>query len=193
MTGAGAPGGPGIIKCLKEISNSTLIVADADEKASGRYLNNFFLKIPKANSKNFVEVVLDICIKNNIQIIFPLVTNELFVFSKNKNIFLKNNIKVIVSDYESLVIANNKSLLYKHLEKYGINTPMYRVVTNYKNFFKAKEEIISKKSSIKISEIELELLAEELRSAVNSLGRITGNVDVEDLLEVIFSDFCIGK
>ena len=147
MTGAGAPGGPGIIKCLKEISNSTLIVADADEKASGRYLNNFFLKIPKANSKNFVEVVLDICIKNNIQIIFPLVTNELFVFSKNKNIFLKNNIKVIVSDYESLVIANNKSLLYKHLEKYGINTPMYRVVTNYKNFFKAKEEIISKKSS----------------------------------------------
>ena len=47
--------------------------------------------------------------------------------------------------------------------------------------------------SIKISEIELELLAEELRSAVNSLGRITGNVDVEDLLEVIFSDFCIGK
>lgn len=38
-----------------------------------------------------------------------------------------------------------------------------------------------------------ELMAEELRGAVNALGRITGRVDVEDLLDVIFRDFCIGK
>lgn len=38
-----------------------------------------------------------------------------------------------------------------------------------------------------------ELGAEELRLAVRALGRITGRVDVEDLLDVIFGDFCIGK
>ena len=38
-----------------------------------------------------------------------------------------------------------------------------------------------------------ELVAEDLRLAVRCLGRITGSVDVEDLLDVIFSDFCIGK
>ncbi len=38
-----------------------------------------------------------------------------------------------------------------------------------------------------------ELMAQELRFAVNALGRITGRVDVEDLLDVIFKDFCIGK
>jgi tRNA modification GTPase len=38
-----------------------------------------------------------------------------------------------------------------------------------------------------------ELLAEELRAASHALGRITGRVDVEDLLDVIFSSFCIGK
>jgi tRNA modification GTPase len=38
-----------------------------------------------------------------------------------------------------------------------------------------------------------ELTAEDLRLATRSLGRITGRVDVEDLLDVIFRDFCIGK
>jgi tRNA modification GTPase len=38
-----------------------------------------------------------------------------------------------------------------------------------------------------------ELLAEELRIAIHSLGRLTGRVDVEDILDVIFRDFCIGK
>ena len=38
-----------------------------------------------------------------------------------------------------------------------------------------------------------ELRAEELRLAAERLGRIVGAVDVEDLLDVIFSQFCIGK
>lgn len=38
-----------------------------------------------------------------------------------------------------------------------------------------------------------ELLAEDIRLATRALGRITGRVDVEDLLDVIFSEFCIGK
>jgi tRNA modification GTPase len=38
-----------------------------------------------------------------------------------------------------------------------------------------------------------ELRAEDLRLAWRNLGRITGRVDVEDLLDVIFRDFCLGK
>ena len=40
---------------------------------------------------------------------------------------------------------------------------------------------------------EVALLAEDLRLAVRALGRITGRVDVEDILDVIFGEFCIGK
>jgi tRNA modification GTPase len=39
----------------------------------------------------------------------------------------------------------------------------------------------------------LELRAEELRDASFNLGKISGAVDVEDLLDTIFSEFCIGK
>jgi tRNA modification GTPase len=38
-----------------------------------------------------------------------------------------------------------------------------------------------------------DILAEELRLAARALGRLTGRVDVEDILDVIFRDFCIGK
>lgn len=40
---------------------------------------------------------------------------------------------------------------------------------------------------------EIELMAEDLRMAMRSLGKITGQVGVEELLDVIFKDFCIGK
>jgi tRNA modification GTPase len=38
-----------------------------------------------------------------------------------------------------------------------------------------------------------ELAAEDLRLAIRALGRITGRADVEDMLDIIFRDFCIGK
>ena len=38
-----------------------------------------------------------------------------------------------------------------------------------------------------------ELAAEELRMASHSLGRLLGRVDVEDILDVIFREFCVGK
>lgn len=41
--------------------------------------------------------------------------------------------------------------------------------------------------------LEIELRAEHLRQCQEALGKITGQVDVEDLLGVIFNEFCVGK
>ena len=41
--------------------------------------------------------------------------------------------------------------------------------------------------------VGLELAAEDVRLAQRSLGRLTGAVDVEQLLDIVFADFCIGK
>jgi len=49
-----------------------------------------------------------------------------------------------------------------------------------------------RRSTIVIAEGE-ELAAEELRRAAYVLGRLLGRVDVEDILDVIFREFCIGK
>lgn len=47
--------------------------------------------------------------------------------------------------------------------------------------------------SLTQSDRGLDIQAEYLRQSGDALGRITGRVDVEDLLDVIFSEFCIGK
>lgn len=49
------------------------------------------------------------------------------------------------------------------------------------------------KSAVAADHLPGELRAEDLRRAADALGRITGRIDVEDLLDVIFRDFCIGK
>ncbi|WP_018858948.1 tRNA uridine-5-carboxymethylaminomethyl(34) synthesis GTPase MnmE [Rhizobium sp. 42MFCr.1] len=49
------------------------------------------------------------------------------------------------------------------------------------------------RTSLHDSDRGLDLRAEDLRVASDALGRVTGRVDVENLLDVIFGEFCIGK
>ena len=56
-----------------------------------------------------------------------------------------------------------------------------------------QEAAVSLQRSIEVVGRGEELAAEELRAAANCLGRLLGRVDVEDILDVIFRDFCIGK
>jgi len=51
----------------------------------------------------------------------------------------------------------------------------------------------SLRRSLEVASGGEELVAEELRRAALSLGRLLGRVDVEDILDVIFREFCIGK
>ncbi|WP_019223052.1 tRNA uridine-5-carboxymethylaminomethyl(34) synthesis GTPase MnmE [Bartonella rattaustraliani] len=56
-----------------------------------------------------------------------------------------------------------------------------------------KEAVKEIESSINSQFLDLSLRAEHLRRASDFLGKITGDIDVEDLLDIIFSEFCIGK
>jgi tRNA modification GTPase len=56
-----------------------------------------------------------------------------------------------------------------------------------------QETVYSLERSILVMGRGEELAAEELRSAAHSLGRLLGRVDVEDVLDVIFREFCVGK
>ena len=51
----------------------------------------------------------------------------------------------------------------------------------------------SLRRSVEVAGQGEELAAEELRAAAHSLGRLLGRVDVEDVLDVIFREFCVGK
>ena len=58
----------------------------------------------------------------------------------------------------------------------------------------ALEEAISALSkALELDQRNPEIVAEEVRRALRALGRITGRVDLDELLDVVFQDFCIGK
>lgn len=46
---------------------------------------------------------------------------------------------------------------------------------------------------LEFKETDLALKTQHLKQAINALGRITGHVGTEQILDIIFRDFCIGK
>lgn len=137
MTGGGAPGAAGIIKCLKQEPAFNIVAADANALAIGKYLAKNFETIPAADSPDFIEAVFSVCKKYNIHILMPLVTKELFVLVKYKTEFEKAGIKVLVSDEHALEIANNKSKLYEFLQWRGLAVPDFRIVETVEQFTEA--------------------------------------------------------
>jgi carbamoyl-phosphate synthase large subunit len=130
MTGAGAPGGPGIIKCLQADERIDLTVCDVNPEASGRFLNKKFFQGISASDVNFIDFILEKCVELKIDVLFPLVTRELFALAEHKSRFTNIGVKVIVSDFESLSISNDKGALHNHLKSEGILTPHFNIATN---------------------------------------------------------------
>jgi carbamoyl-phosphate synthase large subunit len=107
MTGGGAPGAAGIIKCLQQNPSFNITVADADKDAIGKHLVKEFEIIPFAKEENFIEAALAVCRKHNIHVLLPLVTKELIPLAIHKKDFEANGVKVLVSETASLEIAKD--------------------------------------------------------------------------------------
>jgi len=67
------------------------------------------------------------------------------------------------------------------------------VLTRKRHRHALEEAVCSLQHALTAPDDHPELLAEDLRLALRALGRITGRVDIEELLDVVFRDFCIGK
>ena len=141
MTGAGAPGAAGILKCLFQNPNIHVTAADANPDAVGRWLTDDFVTIPFAHKENFIETLLSVCREKDIHVLLPLVTRELIPLAEHIKEFEVSGTKILVSSAESLEIANNKSKLYQFLEWRGIEIPAYRVAETIEQFESAVKEL----------------------------------------------------
>lgn len=137
MTGAGSPGGPGISEAIKTDNRVRLYTADANPQASGRFFADGFEQIPRAEEIEFVPKLIEICNRLKINVLFPLVTKELLKLSRNKRKFKNIGTEVLVSNFESLSITNNKCRLYSHLEKNNIPVPKFKMPQSFRDFNQA--------------------------------------------------------
>ncbi len=139
MTGAGAPGAPGIISCYRNNGERTIKVVGVDIKNRVPTIKHLgaFHTIPPASSPDFIKSILTIAKTHDIDVIQPLVTKELEVFSEHKKIFMDEDIKVCVSPIENLRIANDKGLLLSNLKEEGIEVPEHTITTKSTEFHEA--------------------------------------------------------
>jgi carbamoyl-phosphate synthase large subunit len=140
ITGAGAPGAPGIIKSLKKVTERRIEILGGDANLGnsvGAGLLDKIFQIPYAESPDYAKKVLGICIDEKIDVVIPLVTRELMVFALNKKLFAQNGIYVSVSDPESLETANNKYFLMKFCRENNIPVPDFHLVTSLVEFVDA--------------------------------------------------------
>lgn len=141
MTGAGAPGAAGILKCLHQEPSFRVFIADANPEASGKFLHAEFDWVPPGTDSGFVDGIQAICRERKINIVMPLVTRELIPLAARADEFKNEGIELLLSPLESLTIANNKSALYEFLQWRGIPVPGFRVVETAEQFESALSEL----------------------------------------------------
>lgn len=75
-------------------------------------------------------------------------------------------------------------------DRLGSDSPALTRLRHRQALEKAGESIAA---ALRSDERSPELAAEGVRVALTEIGRITGRVDLDDLLDVVFRDFCVGK
>lgn len=97
--------------------------------------------------------------------------------------------------YVSALSGEGISALINHVSRE--TTAFFEEVQNTPSLTRARHREALEECKVFISNAlngySPDLIAEDIRMAVRCMGKITGRTDVEDLLDIIFRDFCIGK
>lgn len=78
---------------------------------------------PLIYDSNYINYLIDYCLKNEIKAIIPLFDIDLPILAKSKSKFAELGIQVIVSDYETTQTCNDKWKTYQFLVSIGVPTP----------------------------------------------------------------------
>jgi carbamoyl-phosphate synthase large subunit len=132
VTGSGGGGiGEQVIKCLRLSSLNFFIVAtDITEISKGKIDGDDFVVAPTANSDNYIDFILKICIEKKVKAIFPGSEIELKVYSKNTKVFNENGIQLLINSPEILKICLDKNLTSKFLNENEFLSPLSFAISN---------------------------------------------------------------
>lgn len=79
--------------------------------------------VSNTDSKNYLYDITKICIDNKIGLVIPTIDSELLFFSKAKEKFLKEGIKIVVSSESIVELSSDKRKTIQIFEKYKLNYP----------------------------------------------------------------------
>jgi carbamoyl-phosphate synthase large subunit len=135
ITGAGGPASICTLKALNTSSAYMFYMADITLNAAGLYLvpEEQRLLLPPGNDSLYHKRLLELCIDHDIDLIIPTVDSELPSISKNIESFNKYNIKVAISNHESLSLSLDKYQLLKTCDDNNVYVGAFDLVSNAVN------------------------------------------------------------
>lgn len=108
------------VELKKKFPTSKVYTAEANpEWSSACRVSDEYFTIPRVDSQNYINSMLELCIKKQIKIVVPTIDTELLVLSDSKELFLSNNIHLVVSDFDFVSICRDKrqtNILFKNLK-----------------------------------------------------------------------------
>ena len=106
-----------------EVGNSGKIIAtDMSELAPAIYEADKFYIVPAMSDPKYLDIILDICKKENVDALFTLIDPEISLIAKNKTRFLDIGTVPLVSEYEQVELAFDKYKMFCYLKENGFKT-----------------------------------------------------------------------
>lgn len=128
VTCVGSGVGQSVVDSLNLINDHTIIGIDTNRNNYGYHFCDKFYDAPSLYSEIYFDFLLDLCIKENVDVIIPGHDHELLLISKKIELFNKNGIEVIVSTPEIIEISRDKYIWYKFFAEKGCPiVPTYRL------------------------------------------------------------------
>lgn len=125
ITSAGSAPAISVIKALKKQNelSMNIIAVDMDELSAGFQLADKYYIVPSSGEGDFIPRVSDICKKEDISIVIPIIDEELPVFAKEKRAFNDLGIKMLANDLEVVNQARDKWKTYQFCQESKILAP----------------------------------------------------------------------
>ena len=140
ITACGAPGGPGIIKALRQVTERhiEIVGVDANPMASGLFLVDEGHVVPDAGTEPYLEAMLALAGRGEVDAILPLSGTELLQLARNVDRF--GPTAVVVNRPDTLEIALDKQRSYAFLADH-VAVPAHRAVHDYESFVAAVHDL----------------------------------------------------
>jgi len=125
ITGSGTVTCQSVIKGLRRQSelNVKIVTVDPNPRSAGRYFSDAFATVPLAKDPDFLDALLDICAREKVQLVVPIVDYEFDKIAQNTARFEEIGCRVCISSPETIRIANDKRETYAFFTANNILTP----------------------------------------------------------------------
>ena len=96
-----------------------VVATDMSELAPAVYEADKFYKVPRMTEEGYIDVIFDICKKENITAVLSLIDPELSLLAKHRQAFEALGVTVIGSSYELCEMSLDKMEMFSWLKEHG--------------------------------------------------------------------------